>query len=326
MRGANGWGLLALAGLLLAGACRRPPGAFAVQTLYDRTPAFIRAVEVDDRNVYWSEYGGPDGSQVMMAPKAGGGTPVRLGAWTTFDRSLNLIVADQTHVYWLEQTRLHRVRKDDPGDALEIELGAGHGGALAEDDQSLYVADLNCTAIGRVSKVDLAVAFTPIAEASPLGGVTGIAVDGSDVYCGRGPNIFAQPRGGGETTKIVGDQEQIGPVASDGTNVYWGNNRSVSGTRTENIGMIPRSGGSSATDLGPSGGIGQLGVIRLDRMRQRLYWMTCPNDSVPITTMDLASKHFDDLIEGQSSEGCGFADDETHLYWAARNGVMRMPK
>ena len=148
--------------------------------------------------------------------------------------------------------------------------------------------------------------------------MTGIALDASDVFCGRGPNIFVQPSGGGPTTKLVGDQEQIGPLVSDGTNVYWGNNRSVLGTRTENIGMIPRSGATSATDLGLSGGAGQLGVIRLDRKRQRLYWMTCPNASVPITTMDLDSKRFDNLIEGQSSEGCGFTDDDTHVYWAAR--------
>jgi hypothetical protein len=298
-----------------------------VEKLYDRTPARIRAVEVDDRNVYWSEYGGPDGSQVMMAPKAGGGTPVRLGTSSTIDRSLNLFVVDETHVYWLEQTQVKRVKKDDPGDAAVIELGTGHGGGgLTGDDGSLYVADLNCTAIGRISKADIGVTFTSINEASPLGGVTGIAVDASDVYCGRGPNIFAQPRDGGETRKLVGDQEQIGPLASDGTNVYWGNNRSILGTRTENIGMIPRAGGTSATDLGLSGGVGQLGVIRLDAQRQRLYWMTCPNASVPITTMDLESKRFDDLIEGQSSEGCGFADDDTHLYWAARNTVMRLPK
>ena len=100
-----------LASVLLAGSCQPPPASAdgdGVVRLYDRTPARVRAVEVDDRNVYWSEYGGPDGTQVMMAPKAGGGTPVRLGAASTSDRSLNLLMIDQTHVYWLEQTRVNK--------------------------------------------------------------------------------------------------------------------------------------------------------------------------------------------------------------------------
>ncbi len=328
LRRAQGWRLLALAVVLFGGACRREgDGALRQpQKLYERAPARVRALEVDERNVYWLEFG-PDGNQVMMAAKVGGGTPVVLGSWYTYDRSLNFFVVDQTHVYWAEQTRVNRVKKDDPGDVTRIDLGAGHGGGgLAGGEHDVFLVDLNCTAIGKISKADLAVAFTPITEASPLGGVTGIALDASDVFCGRGPNLFVQPRSGGPIAKLVGDQESIGPVASDGTNVYWGNNRSVLGTRTENVAMIPRSGATPAADLGLSGGIGQLGALRLDSKRRRLYWMSCPASSVPITTMDLDSKRFDNLIEEQNSEGCGFADDDTHLYWATRNGIMRLAK
>jgi hypothetical protein len=281
---------------------------------------------VDDRNVYWTEYG-PYGDDAMMAPKDGGGTPVRIGTWSQYDRSLNMFAFDETYVYWLEDTHVNRVRKDDPGDVARIELGADHeAGGLVGDALGLFVVDVNCTAIGRISKADLTVDFTAITEASPLGGVTGIALDASDVFCARGPNIFVQSRGGGAITKLVGDQDSVGPVASDGTNVYWGNNRAVLGTRTENLAMIPRSGATGAVDLGSPGGIGQLGVIRLDRARQRLYWMTCPNESVPISTMDLATREKVDLRAGQSSEGCGFADDATYVYWAARKAVMRAAK
>ena len=90
-------------GLLLSGgACHRPPPAIegdgAVrqpQKLYERAPARIRALEVDGRNLYWTEFG-PDGNQVMMAPKVGGGAPVVLGSWFTYDRSLNFFVVLRT--------------------------------------------------------------------------------------------------------------------------------------------------------------------------------------------------------------------------------------
>ena len=96
---------------------------------------------------------------------------------------------------------MNRVNKNAPGNTTFVELGIGHrGGGFVDSDQDLIVADLNCSAIGQLSKADLGVAFTPITEASPLGGVTGIAVDASDVFCGHGPNIFVQPRSGGPVT------------------------------------------------------------------------------------------------------------------------------
>jgi hypothetical protein len=78
-----------------------------------------------------------------------------------------------------------------------------------------------------------------------------LTVDSANVYWGTGTttgSVWSVPIAGGTPTQVVGNQSTPHPMASDGTNLYFGN-QGTAGTCTGSIQRVPVGGAVTATPI-----------------------------------------------------------------------------
>jgi hypothetical protein len=301
------------------------PAGLGPTVLYDRSPARLGALEVDDDYFYWAERS-VEGFRIIRAPKEGGAvTP--LGTWSGSDVGIQLIGVDASSVFWVEDSKVNRYDKVD-GKLTSIELGpaprAG-GWRIVVDGDHIYFADRGCLTFGRVAKEGGSPVYIAVTDHTDPGGGARLAVDSTSVFCGNGMDLLMAPKEGGSAIKlaIVANTDLVGPMSSDGAFVYWVSNRANLGTGQENLAMISKAGGP-VTDLGRIGLAAS--QVRLDVARQKLYGSSSGTLNRDIVfSLSLTDKSIDRLAENQTVWG-GLAQDRQYLYWCSQTALMRTSK
>jgi hypothetical protein len=325
-RGSGGAG----GGSIAGGGGATPGGAAGAgpALVYDRGPygqaPEPRALFVDGSDLVWAEIGA-EGSVVKRGPKTGAGPVSSIGTWLDSDRTLRLFAADAAAVYWLRGPQIAGARKS--GEALPpLELGAGRlGGGIVSDGDVLRVVTPGCASIGSVPKSGGQAVFVENPGIDYHGGGTDLAVDGDYVYCGYGAYVFALGKAGSPPAveTWVSDQEAAAPLASDGTTVFWVNNRRVLGTGPENLASVgkrpPRTPAVLAT-------IGEgMGILLHDSTRRVLYGGGSGSDRGRIVAYDIAAARLTVLLDATRNRG-GLAQDEQFLYWVSDTRIWRLAK
>jgi hypothetical protein len=319
-----------------AATCPQP---HCPETVYDRTinanPR--RGVEVDARNLYWSEVSASDGLMVRAAPKDGSGPIRTLGKWYDFASSRSLAM-DEGHVYWLRPTggtesasvELVRVDKDGQNEQTTVvpapdpTVERPELAIILGSDDSTFVATYGCGWILRIPKDGSAIQQWPVSRFPDAGGATGLELSGTSLYCANGAFIHRLDLASGSVIQVVSGQVSTGPMALIGESLYFINNDGDASQSTDNLAAVSPDGGP-VQNLGLA--LGSTARMLYDAPRHTIFWVT---GLTPFTGEVVA---FDisgtspprQLLDGQDVLG-NSAQDEDYVYWLSDHAVTRLRK
>ena len=162
--------------------------------------------------LYFSSDAEPDGMGVYRMPKAGGDA-VKVGVWDGWSVP---VTADATHVYWGfirgDERSIHKVPlagglpeevvmplpSEWPVSTFSVQV--------AESGSRLYIANIDCTAIGAVDKATGTLLWHAVPPGPADGGnCVGIAATNEYVFCDAGGHIFRYTADGSELTTLGPD-------------------------------------------------------------------------------------------------------------------------
>lgn len=287
-----------------------------VETVYDRGVALVTPLEADGEYLYWAESNRGVAS-VLVGPRDGSAEPRTLAPWVS-EPTDDFFVVDETHLYWHELGVLKKVSKSN-WSVEEIPFGSATPRmARVLDATHVYVADLFCEGVWRVQKSGTGEAlFIELLPAliGDRGGVTGLALDETHIYCGRGQRVLKVSKEGGEVEELVTGQTDVGPIYVYGDYVYWINNNPTDDlqqflARASKSGDGPRE---ILLELGKDAG-----RLLFDEERREFFMM--PGKGYGTTSI---------LGYGPDADGArtvatevtrygGTAQDDDYFYWVSR--------
>jgi hypothetical protein len=181
-------------------------------TVLAETQGMIRALAIDDTDVYWAEE-----EALYRVPKAGGKAQVAVK-----DASLvDYLVADEGNLYWYGSIS---------GSVMRASKKGGGPARIHNDDKhtlhTIFIdgADLYFS-FGAAKKMELY--RMPKGGGTPAQVVGGqepgsdFATDSSHIYWASEDGIFKVARSGGSVTQVVAKADRIRNLAVDGSHVYW---------------------------------------------------------------------------------------------------------
>lgn len=271
------------------------------------------SVALGPEDVYWANMAIPGEGQyhsgIKKVPKASGQETFEMdGPWVM------AIALDSTHLYWADGVAI--LRKPLGGDTVTkvaenqpVEAGA----AIAVDSTSVYWALPDLGTVMKGTKDGSQV--TPIATGQNM--PTRVVLDDTTVYwtcAAEAGAIMSAPKDGSSAPQIIAANEPYpGPLAVDGTHVYWGTLQAFK--------KAPKGGGDSTVITDEPF---VRGVVSDD---QSIYWLRADN-SVARAPKEGGAPVI--LAYGQVGSS-DIALDDTFVYWT-RNAVidgakvLRLPK
>lgn len=312
------------------GAARAANNPISDHVLYD-LEALPSIIWLDANELYWTQGGAS--LDIMKAPSDGTGKPEQIGSWSAEDLLPKLLAFDSDYVYWRFKSLIKRRSKFD-GNVTDLDLGGGHWhGGMESDAEHLYVADINCTAIGFVNKASFTLEqFVPIPNGGKNPGTsTTIAVDDNTVYCGHAGFVHAVTKAAPHAVMdLISDQSRVAALVVNKADIYWINNRPNLGTKQESLAAFSTSGGER-----------ELGVLGFNAASMVSDTSHATLDVVGghcvIRRYSLTDTHFLDDFDasaGRKGEDCfSLVGDSTYFYWTLESlrptvtgAIMRAPK
>jgi hypothetical protein len=298
-----------------------------VEVVYKRDGEPRRGLRVDDSDVYWSEVvsdpGGARRLEVLAAPKNGGG-PVRdLGPWDDY-QATEAMVIDATHVSFLHQDKLARVRKDG-GQRVELTIprvSELDPGPLVDAGDAVLVGGHACKFLARIPKDGSTAQIWPVSTRPVTGGDTGVEVDGPLYYCASGNDVHVLDTRTGAARELVNYAGRAGSMRRVGKDLYWAD---LDNPTTNDYAIVRLSEGSSAP-VAVGQAFGATTGLLFDEGRNRLYWLTGLSSSgCTLGVLDLGTGKTSTLAQDLDNWGAS-AQDRDYVYWAASRAVMRAHK
>lgn len=305
------------------------PHPHCPEILYGKRYLRRGGMAVDDTHLYWCE--GND-KLINTALKDGTGSILTIGTWYDLS-SLDALVVDEQHVYWLLPEGagvLRRVNKDgsDPVSfALPVNALGGRldVGPLQDGGDALFIATHGCFQIVRVPKDGSDPQLWEVSDLGNGGGVTAMGVQGQYVYCSNDDYIQRLDTATGEVTLVVDDQRFGVPFVFVDQYLYIHANQ-PSAFVEPYIGRIDLSKDRPSTvNLGLS--FATSVSFFFDAVRRRLYWTTglSPTDA-HIGSYALDGGAPPELLFDKQDVYGGAAMDEEYLYWMGGTGLRRLKK
>lgn len=234
-----------LGGACVAGVCQ--PQAIAL----NRTRAY--GVSIDATNAYWVDTA--SGDEIVKATLAGGAPSVLASGLMVGEDLASPVLLDATNAYWVD------LSGGAPPTAIhKTPLGGGAGVSLAGGSYTITEWVIDATNVyyftdaGDVMSAPLAGgATTTIATGQATSSnIGGLAVDATNLYWAiydpTNGKIIKMPRGGGATTTLASGLVNPAAVATDGTDVYWTAQGTMSsGYADGTVAKVPVGGGSVTT-------------------------------------------------------------------------------
>jgi hypothetical protein len=116
------------------------------------------------------------------------------------------IASDEEYVYWVQTNSIVRHKHGGGTSTEAFPLGRSFVYPfLARDGSDLYVADLGCFLMARVSTATFEVTMLRDEEKAPAGGGSVLVTDATDVYCSTGhlSTVIAVSKSGGATREVT---------------------------------------------------------------------------------------------------------------------------
>jgi hypothetical protein len=198
----------------------------------------LSGIAVDATNVYWIAGSSDASTGAVMKVPVNGGTPTTL---TSRPGPPSHIAVDDTNVYWTEQMGGSVMKVPLGGGAPTVVANSTFPWAITVDATSVYWLG---TGVMKAPKAG-GPAITLTASMGPILPNAGIAVDAMNVYWASGPpagsaGVSKVPLDGGTTTVMAVPMSMPGPIAVDGTSIYFADG---SGT----VLKVPLAGGAVTT-------------------------------------------------------------------------------
>ncbi|HXS18319.1 MAG TPA: hypothetical protein VN764_14070, partial [Polyangiaceae bacterium] len=302
------------------------------ERLYGKRYLSRGGMAVDDTHIYWCEGVSSEGRFISAAPKDGTGPILTVGTWYDLS-SLDALVVDEQHVYWLfpEGTGVLRRVNKDGSDPVSFPLpvhalgGRLDIGPLQDGGDALFIATHGCFQIVRVPKDGSDPQLWEVSDLGNGGGVTAMGVQGQYVYCSNDDYIQRLDTATGEVALVVDDQRSGSPFVLIDQYLYVHANQ-PSVFVEPYIGRIDLSADKPTTvNLGPS--FATSSGLFYDTERRRLYWTTglSPTDA-HVGTYALDGGGPPELLFDKQDVYGGAAMDEEYLYWMGGTGLRRLKK
>jgi len=273
-------------------------------------------IAVDDTDVYWSGESPTNQSGSIWRSSKCGGT----GTKVTSDSvgSLGAPVLDSTYVYWT--SLFGPVMKAPKSGGTAVTLSNGNEpGPLAVDATNFYYGGNN----GRLYEMPIVGAPKATLLTNVNHGVAvfgGIAVDATAVYwtaSNYGNVVGKIPTGGGTPVALANPLSEPQGIALDATNVYFT-------TEAGEVVSVPKGGGASVTLASTPGTALAIAVDGAN-----IYWIASePTDGATssVLKVPVGGGSVTTLASMQPTVDAplSVAVDETSVYWATSNGVMKL--
>jgi hypothetical protein len=232
---------------------KKPISAGSVSTVYATNAALF--IAVDPTRIVWMN------TLQLDSRLLSGGTVSALDPQVP----VSFALAGGIVYFSTNDARLWRVPSDASANATQITSGSFAAFWIAVDATNVYYSDTGGN-IFYVSETATNVVATKLAMGV---GAVALAIDTSNVYYSTSNNtIVAQAKGSSTSTVLAKAQQGPGPIATDGTSVYWGN-------ADGSINRVPVGGGVVVPLVRPStvdGGVkGSPFQIVVDSMN--VYWV-----------------------------------------------------
>jgi hypothetical protein len=298
-----------------------------VEVIYKRTGEPRRAVQVDEVDVYWSEVvqdaSGIRQLEIFAAPKSGGGAVRNLGPWDDYQAAESMVL-DATHVSFLHDNKLVRVRKDG---SQRVELTIPNvemidPGPLLDAGDTVLVGGHACKFLARIPKDGSPGKTYPVSQRTVTGGDTGLEANGPLTYCASGNHVQVLDTRSGEARELVAYGGKAGAMRRVSEDLYWAD---FDNPDTKNYAIVRLSAGSDKpVAVAPAFG----GTTRLlfDETRGNLYWLTGLNShGCTLGVHNLAGGKTSTLGEDFDNWGAP-SQDHDYVYWPASRSIMRAHK
>jgi hypothetical protein len=291
--------------------------------------SFESVVAVDDVSVYYATY---TGIWTILKVPIAGGPPIAL---VTTDKALRGLATDGTYLYWSEERfpdpggPQSSVRRVPVGGGPAVDLATGlkaMRGGLALHGTEVVFADANQFDTYRVMKVSVTGgSVTTLATVTSADQPTDIAADDSRVYWTIKGAVRAVPIGGGAAQTLFGGLDEPANLTLDSGAIYW---TEILCCAIHGNGVVKRAplAGGPVTVLAQ--GRDWPGEIVVDALRA--YWVEggiygTVEGYGRILTLPLAGGSPSSIADSGPGKLPAFAVDDTHVYFANKWTVKRVP-